>query len=159
MKTLDLRTFDYLPIHRADFLLGAIRLAMQNVPYRWGGKTPSTGLDCSGFLTHLLWQHSSSFLDCRQTHNTTRLWEELDTVPDAQPGDFAFYGAKSDRLVSHVMLCLGDGLVLGQAYGDQTSTDIAISVLKGRTTKALFTNYRADLVGFKRPRWAPPLVR
>lgn len=155
---IDLRAIPVLPFRRSDMLLSAVRLAMRNVPYVWGCDDPKIGLDCSGFLAAIVFDLSKGTIDIRATHNTVAMWTQLDVVERGAgaPGDIAFYGPSASRPVSHVMLHLGDGVVIGQAYGDSSSVDPETSRRDGRTTKCLPLLYRQDFVGFRRPRYASP---
>lgn len=158
MTPVDLRKIPQLPFRAADLLLQAIRFAMMLIPYVWGKDDPAVGLDCSGFVAALVYQLSGNTVDIRATHNTTVLWEQLDYVENAhaQAGDLAFYGPHSDRPVSHVMVYVGSGIVVGQAYGGPENTDPVKSRETGRVTKCLPLLYRQDFVGFRRLRLAPP---
>lgn len=151
---IDLRTIPALPFTRAQFLSAAVRLAMLNIPYLWGGKDPVRGLDCSGFVTSLVWRLSNGKVDIRATHNTTALLEQLEIpIGEARPGDLAFYGPNGRT--NHVMVCLGEGVVLGQGIGDASCTDAELSRRDGKTTKVFTMQYRPDLIGVRRFRFSP----
>lgn len=162
---IDLRNLSPLPVTRAGMALAALDLYRQQIAYGWGAKSPEPtnahgwvpgALDCSGFITHPVWQLTAGKLDLRDTHNAARLCAETprqDNLYHPEAGDLAFYGTPDH--VSHVMLCLGGGVVIGQAYGDQTCVDPAQSRARGFTTKALPILYRRDLVAICRPRYAP----
>ena len=79
-------------------------------PYVWGGSSPSTSFDCSGFVSYVL---TNSGL-C----NTGRLGAQgrynISTpVSDPQPGDLVFFvGTYDTSGVSHVGIYVGDGMML-----------------------------------------------
>ena len=161
---LDLRAFRPLPFVRRGVLLAALELHREGIAYVWGGKSPEAtnthgwapgGLDCSGFCTHLFWQLSGGKVDVRATHNAELLRQQL--TPSfgymAEPGDLVFYGTESHA--SHVMLSLGAGLVVGQAWGDETCHDPAASRGRGFVTKVLPILYRRDCIGRGIPAYAP----
>ena len=52
--------------------------------------------------------------------------------------------------VSHAMVYLGDGLVVGQAYGGPKDTNAEASRAAGKVTQVLSVDYRPDLAGFVR---------
>lgn len=120
-------------------------------PSLWGAKT-GDAFDCSGLVTWLLWQIGGP--DLRATHNTDRLWAELDVVPGGpQPGDFVFYRPEKPRDendMEHVAILLEGGLVL---TADGASSRIhtleaakeahAIVRIRGDV------NYRKRLAGFR----------
>jgi hypothetical protein len=115
----------------------------------WGGKDPSRGLDCSGFVTCAL--HHVGGPDWRKTHWTDRLWAECEHVEldQVRPGDAVLYWGKSTgpKDVSHVMLALDWGLVVGQAYGDEANKSPEYSVARGHWTRVLPIRYRPDVAG------------
>lgn len=74
-------------------------------PYRLGGNSPETGLDCSGFVGHVFRQTAGIVLprDSRAISESTR-----PLAPDElQPGDLVFFNTL-DRPFSHVGIYLGD---------------------------------------------------
>lgn len=81
-------------------------LALVGVPYRWGGKAPATGLDCSGLVHHVFGE-----IGLRTPLNTTGLSRSGTTIArqrDLQPGDLVFFNTLR-RAFSHVGIYLGDG--------------------------------------------------
>lgn len=121
----------------------------RRTPYVWGGKDPSTGLDCSGFVTCAL--HHVGGPDWRATHWTDRLWAECEHVDLGQvrPGDAVLYWGNSTgtKDVSHVMLALDWGMVVGQAYGGPANKTPAYSLERGHWTRVLPLRYRPDVAG------------
>lgn len=144
------------PLHMVPPLERFLRvvLAMADVPYLWGGKSPGRGLDCSGTVTLGLWLAGGP--DWRATHDCDRLWAACEYVEEteAQPGDLAFYGRrKPDGALdcTHVMVLLPGGRVWGATGGDSTTTSRAIAEAKGARVKAKpLVRYRQDFVGFRR---------
>lgn len=144
-----------MTVTRHALILWSLQALERRIPYVWGGRDAGLGLDCSGFITVALYQLSLGSLDFRATHNTDRLWAELPRIRigDEQPGDVAVYqGAKSTGPddVEHVMLHVGAGVVVGQAYGGRANTSREYSIQRGHWTRALATSYRGDLCGFLR---------
>lgn len=86
-----------------DIMLQALGLI--GVTYRWGGNSPETGLDCSGFIKYVFQQS----LNIALPHNAfaiSRLGEDVDK--DAlKPGDLVFFNTLGRRF-SHVGIYLGD---------------------------------------------------
>jgi cell wall-associated NlpC family hydrolase len=80
-------------------------LGLIGVTYRWGGNSPETGLDCSGFIRYVFQQA----LNIALPHNAfaiSRLGEDVDR--DAlKPGDLVFFNTLG-RKFSHVGIYLGD---------------------------------------------------
>lgn len=121
--------------------------------YRWGGKSPNSGIDCSGVVTWSLYKAGGP--DLRQTHNTDALWAELPSTQTPVPGDLAFYGGRGADDVSHVMVCLWkrhDGVwaVLGATRGGRDTTSIAIAAQQDARVRVKRSHlYRSDFRGFK----------
>lgn len=141
-------------VSRHLFLLWCVRALELRIPYVWGGKNVA-GLDCSGFVTVPLWMLSAGAIDLRATHNTDRLWAHFPRIAHGseQPGDVAVYrGANSigPEDVEHVMVYLGNGIVVGQAIGGRANVDRSYSEGRGHWTKAMPLHYRPDCCGFVR---------
>lgn len=75
------------------------------VNYRYGGKDPVTGFDCSGFVSHVFQEAAGVTLP----HNAYRMAMMGQTIrtSDLQPGDLVFYKTMR-RAFSHVGIYLGD---------------------------------------------------
>ncbi len=75
------------------------------LPYKYGGTSPSTGFDCSGFMQYITAQNGISL------HRTSREQYAYDGVAisksELQPGDLVFFG--SGGIVSHVGMYVGNG--------------------------------------------------
>lgn len=80
-------------------------MGFMGIPYRWGGTTPETGFDCSGFVQYVFRQAvglvlpRSSFDQIRQGTSVAR--EEL------QPGDLVFFNTMR-ATASHVGIYIGE---------------------------------------------------
>jgi len=74
-------------------------------PYRLGGTSPQTGLDCSGFVGHVYKQTTGILLprDSRLISETAQPLEQT----ELQPGDLVFFNTLN-RAFSHVGIYLGD---------------------------------------------------
>lgn len=86
-----------------DIMLQALELI--GVRYRYGGKSPETGLDCSGFIRYVFQQT----LNIALPHNAfaiSRLGEEVEKQA-LKPGDLVFFNTLGRRF-SHVGIYLGD---------------------------------------------------
>ena len=62
-------------------------------PYSWGGSSPSTGFDCSGF-TKYVYSHFGVSLG-RSTYNQINNGVQV-SKEDLQPGDLLFFGSNND---------------------------------------------------------------
>jgi cell wall-associated NlpC family hydrolase len=83
--------------------------------YQWGGKSPTSGFDCSGL---------AGYLTTGQAESTTSLYGKSAAVTQPQPGDLVFYNmGSSDPHMQHVAVYLGDGKVV-QSGGTQNDVNI-----------------------------------
>jgi cell wall-associated NlpC family hydrolase len=89
-------TSDDIPIYAVS-LVGS--------PYRLGGASPESGLDCSGFVGHVFKQITGLQLprDSQSISNTTQPLAQN----ELQPGDLVFFNTLN-RTFSHVGIYLGE---------------------------------------------------
>ena len=136
-----------LPKVRATVFL-AEALKLMGTPYIWGGKG-LTGIDCSGAVTYAYWRAGGP--DLRAMHGSARLWEMLPEPDLAQPlrvGHLVFYGPS--HRISHVMIHVACGIVVGACGGDRSTTSLARAAeQKARVDVKTTYHYRRDLRGFR----------
>ena len=80
-------------------------------PYVWGGSSPETGFDCSGYVC---WVLNQSGWDVGRT-TANGLWQQSAKVSEheARPGDLVFFQGTYDTPgASHVGLYVGDGMMI-----------------------------------------------
>lgn len=75
-------------------------------PYRLGGTSVETGLDCSGFVGHVFKQTAGIVLP-RDSRGISEAAEPL-AQDELRPGDLVFFNTLN-RVFSHVGIYLGDG--------------------------------------------------
>lgn len=82
-------------------------------PYVWGGSTPETSFDCSGFVC---WVYTHSGVYDLPRTTATGIYNQCAAVsPDqAKPGDLIFFTKTYDCVgpVSHVGIYVGDGMMI-----------------------------------------------
>ena len=79
-------------------------------PYVWGGSSPQTSFDCSGFVSYVL--TSSGLCDTGRL-GAQGLYNISTPVSEPQPGDLVFFvGTYDTPGVSHVGFYVGDGMLL-----------------------------------------------
>jgi cell wall-associated NlpC family hydrolase len=78
---------------------------MIGVRYRWGGNTPDSGLDCSGFVRYVF-QDTLGMTLPRRAEEMSRVGEKV-RVSDLKPGDLVFFNTMR-RSFSHVGIYIGD---------------------------------------------------
>ncbi len=83
--------------------------SMIGTPYQWGGSSPETGFDCSGF-TMWAWSHAGVYLP----HSSAAQYASLPHVAreDLRPGDLVFYYSP----ISHVGIYVGGGRMIDSPH-------------------------------------------
>ena len=83
-------------------------------PYVWGGSSPSTSFDCSGFVSYVInhcgngWSYGRQTADGLLNNCCTRVSKE-----DAKPGDLIFFQGTYDTSgASHVGIYVGNGMMI-----------------------------------------------
>ena len=79
------------------------------VPYRWGGNSPITGLDCSG-LVQLVFRNSVG-IDLPRTALEQSAQGNRVSVRELKPGDLVFFNTIGEN-ISHVGIYVGNGKFL-----------------------------------------------
>ena len=80
-------------------------------PYVWGGSTPETGFDCSGYVC---WVYNQNGYDVGRT-TANGLWNKSQHISEAEakPGDLVFFEGTYDTPgKSHVGIYLGNGIMV-----------------------------------------------
>jgi cell wall-associated NlpC family hydrolase len=80
-------------------------LSLSGTPYKYGGISPDTGFDCSGFVGHVF-RHVLGISLPRSAHEIKHLGLAIKTN-ELRPGDLVFYNTLK-RAFSHVGIYLGD---------------------------------------------------
>ena len=82
------------------------------MPYVWGGSSPSTGFDCSGFVSYVF-THSGVYNMGRLTAQGIYDISSPVSPSDAKPGDIIFFkGTYNTPDVSHVGIYVGNGQMI-----------------------------------------------
>lgn len=76
------------------------------VKYQWGGTTPQTGFDCSGYVSYVFSQNGISLPRVSRDQYTVGTQVAF---ADLQPGDLVFFSFAGNGIVSHVGIYLGEG--------------------------------------------------
>ena len=80
-------------------------------PYVWGGSTPETGFDCSGYVC---WVYNQNGYNVGRT-TANDLWNKSQHISEAEakPGDLVFFEGTYDTPgKSHVGIYLGNGMMV-----------------------------------------------
>jgi peptidoglycan DL-endopeptidase CwlO len=101
---------------------GVVGVAMQylGIPYRWGGSSPSTGFDCSGFTMYVFSQVGVSL-----PHNAAMQYGMGSAVSRGElaPGDLVFFNG-----LGHVGIYIGGGQFI---HSPHTGDVVKISSITG----------------------------
>ncbi|WP_449413108.1 C40 family peptidase [Pandoraea soli] len=97
----------------SDVVLGALNYI--GVRYKYGGNTPDSGLDCSGFVRYVF-QDTLNFMLPRRAEEMSQVGERI-AKTDLKPGDLVFFNTMR-RSFSHVGIYIGgDKFVHAPATG------------------------------------------
>ena len=80
-------------------------------PYVWGGSTPETGFDCSGYVC---WVYNQNGYNVGRT-TANGLWNKCQHISEAEakPGDLVFFKGTYDTPgMSHTGIYLGNGMMV-----------------------------------------------
>ena len=101
--------------------LVAHALLALGTPYRFGGKSPVTGFDCSGLITHVFAQAWGLALP-HGVQAQSRIGVRV-RIRELEPGDLVFYNTRN-RPYSHVGIYLGEGrFIHAPRPGQRVRTD------------------------------------
>lgn len=82
-------------------------------PYVWGGSSPSTSFDCSGFVSWVINNCGNGWSVGRQTANGLKNLCAIIPPSEAKPGDLIFFqGTYNTSGASHVGIYVGNGMMI-----------------------------------------------
>jgi hypothetical protein len=100
-------------------------ISLIGIPYRWGGNTPETGMDCSGFIRYLY--KTSLGINLPRTASEMAKVGKRVKIDDLEPGDLLFFNTRRGAN-THVGMYLGNDKMI---VAPRTGQDIQISALNG----------------------------
>jgi cell wall-associated NlpC family hydrolase len=105
-KPQPLRGWFALPQHDHAQEMVLYALGLLDTGYRFGGKNPSAGLDCSGMVSYVVEQVSGRKLP----YNAAGIAERTRPIPTSaiRPGDLVFFNTLG-RSYSHMGIYMGEG--------------------------------------------------
>lgn len=119
-----------------------------NIPYKWGGKNPLTGLDCSGFVE---WCLMSVGFDPPGVNNAQALHDWLMKQEQNSRGSFldagtiCFYGESPEK-ITHVSLMINPHQIIEAGGGGSETVDLAHAQARGACVRIRPFGHRRDLV-------------
>jgi cell wall-associated NlpC family hydrolase len=117
-----------------DVVVGALN--MIGVRYRWGGDTPDSGLDCSGFVRYVF-QDTLGMALPRRAEEMSRVGEKV-RMSELKPGDLVFFNTMR-RTFSHVGIYIGDNKFV---HSPSTGSTIRVDDLDDGYWEKRFTGAR-----------------
>lgn len=117
-----------------DVVVGALN--MIGVRYRWGGNSPDSGLDCSGFVRYVF-QDTLSMSLPRRAEEMSRVGEKV-RMSELKPGDLVFFNTMR-RTFSHVGIYIGDNKFV---HSPSTGSTIRVDDLDSSYWEKRFTGAR-----------------
>jgi cell wall-associated NlpC family hydrolase len=117
-----------------DVVVGALN--MIGVRYRWGGTSPDSGLDCSGFVRYVF-QDTLGLALPRRAEEMSRVGEKV-RVADLKPGDLVFFNTMR-RTFSHVGIYIGDNKFV---HSPSTGSTIRVDDMDDKYWEKRFTGAR-----------------
>lgn len=108
--------------------------ALLGKPYHYGGNTPSTGFDCSGFVQYT---HAAAGIDLpRTTYQQLRATHRINRQ-QLRPGDLVFFRINRKRFVSHVGIYLGNSKFI---HSPSSGKQVSIASLNNPYWKKAYTS-------------------
>lgn len=117
-----------------DVVVGALN--MIGVRYRWGGTSPDSGLDCSGFVRYVF-QDTLGLALPRRAEEMSRVGEKV-RMSELKPGDLVFFNTMR-RTFSHVGIYIGDNKFV---HSPSTGSTIRVDDLDDGYWEKRFTGAR-----------------
>jgi len=117
-----------------DVVVGALN--MIGVRYRWGGNSPDSGLDCSGFVRYVF-QDTLGMSLPRRAEEMSRVGEKV-SMSNLKPGDLVFFNTMR-RTFSHVGIYIGDNKFV---HSPSTGSTIRVDDLDNGYWEKRFTGAR-----------------
>lgn len=113
-----------------------VALAALGIDYRYGGRSPSTGFDCSGLVAHI---YRDAYGLNLPTHTTaqSRLGKPID-VGQLETGDLVFYNTQGQPN-THVGIYIGDDRFI---HAPRTGAAVRIENMRGNYWKTRYSGAR-----------------
>lgn len=120
--------------------------SFMGIPYIYGGKSRTPGLDCSGFVMQCL----EAFGVLEGEFNAQEIYNELSAKGNNLINDMGvlFFFGKSKTLISHVAIELIPGLMIECGGGDHTTRTIEEAAKRNACVRIRPITHRKDQVGF-----------
>jgi len=125
-----------LQSQKVDAIIASARKLL-GVKYQWGGTTPQTGFDCSGYVSYVFAQNGISLPRVSRDQYTVGTKVAFENL---QRGDLVLFSFEDNGIVSHVGIYLGDG----QFINASSSKGVTVYVI-GPYWKSIYVGARRVL--------------
>lgn len=112
---------------------------MLGTPYKWGGNTIESGLDCSGFVREVV-QSTTGKLLPRTAREMSNQGTQV-AYSEMKPGDLVFFNTRR-KPFSHVGIYLGDGRFMHGASGVKSGKQVRIDSFNSTYYRSRFNGAR-----------------
>lgn len=112
---------------------------MLGTPYKWGGNTVDSGLDCSGFVREVVQTTTGKLMPRTAREMSTQGTKVAYT--EMKPGDLVFFNTRR-RDFSHVGIYLGDGRFMHGASGAKSGKQVRIDSFNSAYYRKRFNGAR-----------------
>lgn len=120
---------------------------LEGIRYDWGGTSPSTGFDCSGFIQYIFRQHGIALP--RTASEQSQVGRPV-SLKDLAPGDLMYfvdtYSGQTTDQVTHVALYIGNGNVIESSSVNNQGVIIIHNLLQNPWYKSRYFGSR-DVIG------------
>lgn len=107
---------------KADLIVAKAR-SLIGTPYKWGGTSPKTGFDCSGFVWYV---YKTNGIDLPRT--TYEIYSAGSKVSgDIKSGDIIFYKVAKKKKSLHAGIATGDGTFVHSPSSGKTVEESSFS--------------------------------
>lgn len=100
-------------------------VGLMGIAYKWGGNTPDTGMDCSGFVRYVF-QQSLGITLPRTAAQMAKVGKRI-SISDLEPGDLIFFNTRRGSN-THIGIYLGNNKFI---QSPRTGENIQITELTG----------------------------
>lgn len=127
-------------------LLGIIALQYANVPYKWNGKNPLIGLDCSGFVERCL--RDIGFYKSIWHRTAQQLYEHcsLRAYSSEVSNDCLLFFGESIEKITHVAIAIDEIYMINSSGGDSSTQTLQDAIDNNARVKIERIDRRRDLV-------------
>lgn len=132
------------------FLL-QIALRYLGIKYKYGGKNPVSGFDCSGFVSEIL--KACGVVPHFADWNSQQLYDNLEKNANYDRwglGSLAFFG-KDSHSIEHVAFCIDQYIMIESAGGDHLTLTTDDAIAKNACVRIRPIKYRKDFLFVMKP--------